>query len=161
MATDFKFTRFPFDPGEPMPTEYTCDGDDASPPIEWNHAPEGTETFALVVDDPDAPGQTFTHWLCYNIPSGTTRVPGDVDVDKHFSEADPPPEEGVNDFGNTEYGGPCPPPGDAPHRYFFRLYALDTTLDLGPGASREQLTDAMDGHILAETDLVGVYGRSR
>lgn len=161
MATDFEFTRFPFDPGEPMPTEYTCDGNDASPPIEWDHVPEDTETFALIVDDPDAPGRTFTHWLCYNIPGDTTRVPGNVDFDEHFDDADPRPEEGVNDFGNTEYGGPCPPPGDAPHRYFFRLYALDTTLDLGPGASREQLTDAMDGHILAETDLVGVYGRSR
>lgn len=161
MATDFTFTRFPFDPGEPMPTEYTCDGNDTSPPLEWDHAPGGTETFALIVDDPDAPGRTFTHWLCYNLPGDTANLPGDVDFDEHFADANPPPEEGVNDFGNTEYGGPCPPPNDAPHRYFFRLYALDTTLDLGPGASREQLTDAMDGHILAETDLVGVYGRSR
>lgn len=161
MAIEFSFTRFPFDPGEPMPTEYTCDGSNISPPLAWDGAPEQTTTFALLVDDPDAPGRTFTHWVCYNIPGEVTRLPRDVDFETHFDDAEPPPEEGVNDFGDMAYGGPCPPPGDAPHRYFIRLYALDTALDLGPGATREQLTDAMEGHILDETDLVGVYGRSR
>ncbi len=158
---EFAFTRFPFDPGEAIPSEHTCDGENVSPPLAWDGAPDGTETFALIVDDPDAPGRTFTHWLCYNLPGDAAGLPRAVDFEMHFEGAEPAPEEGVNDFGNMGYGGPCPPPGDAAHRYFFRLYALDTTLDLGPGATRNQLTDAMDGHVLDEEDLVGVYGRSR
>lgn len=161
MAIDFSFTRFPFDPGESIPTEYTCDGNDVSPPLEWAGAPEDAQTFALIVDDPDAPGRTFTHWVCFNIPGDTTRLTRGVDIEEQFGDAATRPGEGVNDFGNMAYGGPCPPRGDDPHRYFFRLYALDTTLDLAAGASRQQLVDAMEGHVLAETDLVGTYGRNR
>lgn len=159
MAIDFSFTRFPFDPGESIPTEYTCDGDDRSPPLEWGGAPERTETFALIVDDPDAPGRTFVHWVCFNIPGDATRLARGVDFEEQFGDAAMRPETGVNDFGDMAYGGPCPPREDDPHRYFFRLYALDTALDLGPGASREQLNDAMEGHVIDETELVGVYGR--
>jgi len=112
-------------------------------------------------DDPDAPGRPFVHWVCYNIPGDTTRLPRAVDFDRHFADADPRPEEGANDFGNIEYGGPCPPMGDGPHRYFFRLYALDTTLDLEPGASKQQVTSAMDSHVLAESELIGTFRRGR
>lgn len=160
MAPDLKFTRVPFEPGEAIPTEYTCDGDDVSPPLAWSGVPEGTASFAFVVDDPDAPGRTFVHWVCYNIPADCTGLPRDVNIEEYFADADPMPEEGGNDFGNIEYGGPCPPAGDTPHRYFFRLYALDTTLDLGSGASRQQLNDAMDGHVRAESELIGTYGRT-
>lgn len=160
MSTDLEFTSFPFDPGEPIPAEYTCDGEDVSPPLEWDGAPDDTESFALVVDDPDAPGRTFVHWVCFNIPGDRTRLVRDVDFDQHFADAEFVPEEGSNDFGTIEYGGPCPPAGDAPHRYFFRLYALDTTLDLGPGVSRQQVTSAIDGHVLAESELIGTYGRT-
>lgn len=159
MANDFAFTSFPFSPGEPIPTEYTCEGDDLSPSLEWVHAPDGTESVALLVDDPDAPGQTFTHWVLFNLPPDASTLPRGVDVADHFSGADPTPQEGINDFSDIGYGGPCPPPGDGPHRYFFRLYALDTVLDLDRGATKQQVTDAMDGHILDETDLVGTYER--
>lgn len=159
MANELTFTRFPFDPGEAIPQEYTCEGDDVSPPLEWAHVPDRAESIALIVDDPDAPRQTFTHWVLVNIPADQTRLVRDVGVETHFADADPSPIEGANDFNNIEYGGPCPPPGDGPHRYFFRLYALDTVLDVGRGASKEQVTDAMSGHILDETDLIGTYER--
>lgn len=159
MANDLTFTTFPFEPGEPIPDEFTCEGADVSPPLEWAHVPEGTQTLALIVDDPDAPGRTFVHWVLYNIPAGRTRLPRDLDLDAHFAGSEVQPMEGVNGFGNLGYGGPCPPPGDSPHRYFFRLYALDTVLNLGEGATREQVTDAMNGHILDETDLIGTYQR--
>ncbi len=159
MANELTFTRFPFDPGEAISREYTCEGADVSPPLEWAHVPDRAESVALIVDDPDAPGQTFTHWVLVNIPANRTRLVRDVDVEAHFTDADLSPVEGVNDFNNIGYGGPCPPPGDGPHRYFFRLYALDTVLDVGSGASKGQVTDAMAGHILDETDLIGTYER--
>ncbi len=159
MANDFQYQTAPFSPGESIPTEFTCEGDDVSPSLRWIHSPDGTESYALVVDDPDAPGQTFTHWVLFNIPGDATHLPRNVDVDTHFADRGLTPREGVNDFTDIGYGGPCPPPGDDPHRYFFRLYALDTALDLDRGATKEQLTDAMDGHILDETDLIGTYQR--
>lgn len=159
MPNDLAFTSFPFPPGETIPSEYTCEGEDVSPSLEWMHLPDGTESIALIVDDPDAPGQTFTHWVLFNLPADRTVLPRDVDVTSQFSDADPTPSEGVNDFNDVGYAGPCPPPGDGPHRYFFRLYALDTVLDLERGATKAQVTDAMDDHILDETDLVGTYER--
>ena len=159
MASELHFTRFPFDPGEAIPVEYTCEADDVSPPLAWSGAPEGTETFVLIVDDPDAPGQTFVHWVCFNLSGDATRLVRDVDVADAFAGASVTPQEGSNDFNNIGYGGPCPPPGDDPHRYVFRLYALDTVLDLGAGASKQQVTDAMDGHVLAEADLMGTFAR--
>lgn len=151
MPNDLRFTSFPFNPSESIPSEYTCEGDDVSPSLEWTHVPDGTESIALIVDDPDAPGQTFTHWVLFNLPGDTTRLTRNVDIDAEFADQTPSPQQGVNDFSDVGYGGP--------HRYFFRLYALDTVLDLDRGASRTQVTDAMDGHILDETDLVGTYER--
>ena len=159
MPEDFTFTSAPFDAGAPIPTEYTCEGDDVSPSLEWAPTPEGTESLTLIVDDPDAPGQTFTHWVLVDLPGDTTRLPRGVDAGAAFADAAPTPTEGTNDFGDVGYGGPCPPPGDGEHRYFFRLYALDAPLDLETGASKAQVTDAMDGHVLDETDLIGTYER--
>jgi len=129
-----------------------------SPALNWHHAPEGTQTLALVVDDPDARAGTFVHWVLFNLPPEWDVIPEDVRVDEHFENASRVPVEGVNDFGNLGYSGPCPPAGDS-HRYFFRLYALDTVLDLGEGASRQQVEHAIAGHILAEADLMGQYAR--
>ena len=155
---DLRFTFFPFTPSEPIPSEYTCEGNDLSPSLGWTHLPDGTESIALIVDDPHALGQTFTHWVLFNLPGDTTRLPRNVDLDAEFADRDLFPQQGTNDFSDVGYGGPCPPPSDGPHRYFFRLYALDTVLDLG-GASRTQVTDTMDGHVLDEIDLVGPYER--
>lgn len=159
MAEDLAFTSAPFSSGDPIPREYTCEGADVSPALEWAHLPEDTESLTLIVDDPDAPGQIFTHWVLFDLPGDTTSLARDVDVPHHFGDATPAPEEGTNDFGDSGYGGPCPPPGDGPHRYFFRLYALDTVLDLGAGATKKQVTDAMEGHVLDETEYVGTYER--
>lgn len=159
MAHEFTFTTAAFGPGDSIPREFTCDGDDVSPTLEWADVPNGTESLALVVDDPDAPGRTFTHWILFNLPGDQTRLPRDVDVETEFSDRAPPPQEGTNDFDDVGYGGPCPPTGDGAHRYFFRLYALDAVLDLDRGATKQQLMDAMNGHVLDETDLIGTYER--
>lgn len=159
MPEDPAFTTAPFASGETIPREYTCEGIDLSPAPEWASVPDTEESLVLIVDDPDAPGQTFTHWMLFNLPGDATRLPRGVDVAARFADADPTPREGGNDFGDVGYGGPCPPPGDGPHRYFFRLYALDTVLDLDRGATKEQVADAMDGHVIAETDRMGTYER--
>lgn len=159
MANDLKFTRFPFEPGEAIPGTFTCEGENVSPPLAWSGAPETTKTFALIVDDPDAPGRTFVHWVCYNIPIDTTQLARGADLSQHVTDAAWGPEEGSNDFGDIGYGGPCPPRGDDPHRYFFRLYALDVTLDLAPGATRQQVMDAMEGHVVASAELMGTFAR--
>ncbi len=144
-----------FGAGERIPAKYTADGQDVSPPLRWSEPPEGTKSFALICDDPDAPRGTWVHWLIWNIPADVRELP----------EAVPPREElangarqGTNDFGRIGYGGPAPPPG-RPHRYFFRLYALDTVLELPAGARRAELEDAMKGHVLAGGELMGTYGR--
>lgn len=155
MSEELTFTSSPFASGDAIPTEYTCEGEDVSPALRWSPVPDGVETIAVIVDDPDAPGQTFTHWVLFNLPGDTTSLSRNLDVDTEFADTEPNPREGANDFGDVGYGGPCPPPGDGAHRYFFRLYALDTTLDLEHGATKEQVTDAMDGHVVGQTDLVG------
>ena len=159
MPDPLRFTSAPFDANEPIPREYSCEGDDVSPALEWTGVPDGTESLVLLVDDPDAPGQTFTHWVLFNLPPTTARLPKGIDVKAAFAGQDPTPQEGKNGFGDMGYGGPCPPPGDGPHRYFFRLYALDTVLDLNRGASKAQVNDAMNGHALDDTDRVGTYER--
>lgn len=159
MAASFNFTNAPF-PDRVIPEQYTCEGEGISPPLSWNHPPDDTRSLALICDDPDAPGQTFVHWLLFNVPSAAHQLPKNIDLDRHFADSELQPIEGVNDFGNRGYGAPCPPPGDDAHNYSFRLYALDTVLDLGQGATKQQLTDAMDGHTLAEANLVGSYQRS-
>lgn len=145
-----------FAPDDTIPQQYTCDGPDFSPPLAWSDVPEGTQAFALIMDDPDAPVGVFTHWVLYNL-SGDAR-----DLREDVPKIESPPTvdalQGRNDFGRTGYGGPCPPAGP-PHRYNFTLYALDSALDLGPGATKQQVLDAIEGHVLGEARLIGAYGR--
>ncbi|MFP3853930.1 MAG: YbhB/YbcL family Raf kinase inhibitor-like protein [Anaerolineales bacterium] len=143
-----------FGEGDSIPTEYSCDGEDVSPPLSWANPPEGTESFALVMDDPDAPSGTFDHWLLYNIPADRLSLGARVASEAELADGS---RHGRNSFGNLEYGGPCPP-GET-HRYNFRLYALDQELQLEPGASKAQLMEAMNGHILAQAELQGTYSR--
>ncbi len=144
-----------FSPMGEIPKVYTCDGKDISPPLEWSGAPEGTRSFALICDDPDAPVGTWVHWVLYNLPATTTMLPEAVPASRTIENG---ACQGTNDFGRIGYGGPCPPPGKL-HRYFFKLYALDTQIDLPPGSTKAELVRAMEGHILAETELIGTYGR--
>jgi hypothetical protein len=160
MASNFKLRSPAFTSGSPIPATYTCEGDGVSPPLSWTTPPDDTHSLALVVDDPDAPGRTFTHWVLFNLSPDRRELVEGVDLDTHSADDQPSPILGVNDFGDIGYGPPCPPSEDEAHGYSFRLYALDTSLDLGEGVTREQLTDAMDGHIVAEADLVGTYRRS-
>lgn len=144
-----------FKPGENIPEEYTCSGKNVSPVLSWKEVPEGTKSIALIMDDPDAPMGTFVHWVIYNIPSDTRTLPRGVKKSKTLEDGS---RQGKNDFGNIGYGGPCPPPGK-PHRYFFKIYALDTELTLDPGASKKGVEKALDGHILAKGELMGKYKR--
>ncbi|MFA9461146.1 YbhB/YbcL family Raf kinase inhibitor-like protein [Thiohalorhabdus sp. Cl-TMA] len=139
-----------------IPVKYTCDGEDVSPPLEWAGIPDNTRSFALVCDDPDAPGGTFQHWAVYDIPPETTFL------EEGFSSAGTPGRfpEGANDFGKTAYGGPCPPAGHGAHHYRFRLLALDVDhLDLPGKATMEEVEKTARAHMLAETELVGHYER--
>ena len=144
-----------FQEGDKIPAKYTCEGQDVSPPLAWSEPPAGTRSLALIVDDPDAPGGVFTHWLLFNIPPDSRELPEAVPAQ---AELDSGALQGKTDFGRTGYGGPCPPPG-RPHRYQFTLYALDQPLDLEGGASKKQLLSAMEGHILAQGQLTGTYQR--
>src|SRR5690606_3351890 len=137
-----------------IPSIYTCDGRNISPPLRWSGVPAEAQTLALVVDDPDAPSGLFTHWRVYDLPPGATGLPEGVPQQE---TVDGGGRQGRNDFGRIGYGGPCPPSGS--HRYVFTVYALDAPLDLPPGATRRQLFDAMDGHIIAEGRLIGRYQR--
>jgi hypothetical protein len=144
-----------FSNGGKIPRQYTCDGADVSPALQWGEAPAKTQGFALIVDDPDAPGGTWTHWMIWNIGREVTALPeGMPKVPEPAKGA----LQGRNDFKRVGYGGPCPPPG-RPHRYFFRLYALDARLDVKAGAGRSELERAMKRHVLAETEWMGTYGR--
>ena len=140
-----------------IPVQYTCDGDDVAPPLGWSGEPPGTESFALIVDDPDAPDpaapkRVYVHWVLYDIPAEARGLPEGATRD----DLPPGTHEGKNDWGRTGYGGPCPPIGR--HRYFFKLYALDTTLgDLGAAATKADVEAAMRGHILAHAEIMGTY----
>jgi hypothetical protein len=144
-----------FTPGGEIPARYTCSGPDISPSLRWTDAPSGTQALALIVDDPDAPGGTFTHWLVYAIPPSTQALPEELPKSERLPEGI---LQGRNDFGRVGYGGPCPPPGK-PHHYVFKLFALGTALPLKPGARRDALESAMKGHILEEARLSGTYRR--
>jgi len=144
-----------FNDGSNIPVEHTCDGEDRSPALSWEGLPDSTQSIALIVDDPDAPGKTWVHWVIYNIPANSTGLPAAVPKNKTLDDGS---LQGKNDFGRIGYNGPCPPPGK-PHRYFFKVYALDTTLSLKSGATKTQLEAAMSGHILAQGEMVGKYGR--
>lgn len=149
-----KLTSKAFAPGEMIPKKYTCDGPDVSPPLAWAEVPEGTRSLALICDDPDAPVGTWVHWVYYNIPPDIDGLPENVSTqDKPVSGG----MQGINDFRRKGYGGPCPPGGT--HRYYFKLYALDIKLNLKAGANKQTLLEAMQGHVRAETELVGKYRR--
>src|SRR5438128_7202736 len=141
--------------GKPIPKQYTADGQNLSPPLKWTDPPPGTKSFALICEDPDAPRGTFTHWLLFNLPAESRELNEGVPT-----EATRPNGtlQGTNDFGKVGYGGPSPPPGK-PHRYAFKLFALDRPLDVKTGAKEDQLLTAMKGHILAEGQVTGTYGR--
>ena len=139
-----------------IPPKYTCDRQDFSPPLKWDAPPTGTQSLALIVDDPDAPMGTFVHWVLYDLPPEITGLPEAVPNDATLAGGG---THGKNDFGKLGYGGPCPPSGK--HRYFFKLYALDRSLGLPSGATKEQLEAAMNGHILAAAELIGLYSRQR
>lgn len=139
---------------EMIPDRYTCKGDDISPPLEWQGAPEESRSFALIFDDPDAPMSTWVHWVVYDLPAERDSLPEDVPEVNPISGGG---IQGTNSWGRLGYGGPCPPSGT--HRYFFRLYALDTVLGLKAGTTKAQLLKAMEGHILDECELMGRYAR--
>ena len=139
-----RLTSPAFQNNTPIPSKYTCQGDDINPPLTIEEVPEGTKTLALIIDDPDAPFMTWVHWVVFNIFS----------TDK-IAENSIPGRQGRNDFGRNDYGGPCPPSGQ--HRYFHKIYALDTILDLKEGSSKKELEDAMQGHILGKAELLGLY----
>ena len=141
---------------ENIPTKYTCDGDDISPQIGWQEPPAGTQSLVLIVDDLNAPGGVFTHWVVYNMPPTRLELPEAVPTDSRLEDGT---LQGRNDFNKIGYGGPCPPSGT--HRYYFKLYALDTTLALGPGATKKQVERAMEGHVLVQAQLMGRYARRR
>lgn len=145
-----------FEPGSEIPAQFTCDGSDVSPALGWTAPPEGTQSFALIMDDPDAPRRTFVHWVLYDLPASARDLPEDVAPQRTLPSG---ACQGRNDFGRVGYGGPCPPPGP-PHRYHFRLFALDTRLDLKAGATRAELDRAARGHVIAEAELMGRYGRA-
>jgi hypothetical protein len=148
-------TSSAFEEGQAIPKKYTCEGPDVSPPLEWTGVPEGAKSLALICDDPDAPMGTWVHWVLFNLRPDTTKL--DENVEKKAS-LDNGARQGVTDFKRPGYGGPCPPPGK-PHRYFFKLYALDKMLDLGEGARKKDLEKGMQGHILAQGQLMGTYKR--
>jgi Raf kinase inhibitor-like YbhB/YbcL family protein len=147
---DFELASSAFNGGEGIPEKYSCDGDNVSPSLSWRGPPDGARSLALILHDPDAPSGDFTHWVAWSIEAGASGL----------EEGAHPGAEGANGFGENGYGGPCPPPGGGTHRYVFELFALDTEIDLEAGASREQLEDAMDGHVLGAAELVGTYERT-
>jgi hypothetical protein len=156
----FRISSPAFAPNGSIPAKYTCEGADISPPLEWSGAPDGTRSFALIVDDPDAPDpakpqRTYVHWVVYNIPPSTTRLP------ENAAKSGLPPGamQGTNDWGKQTYGGPCPPIGR--HRYFFKLYALDTELKGLNAPTKAQLEKAMQGQALGNAQLIGTYEKAR
>jgi len=145
-----------FDEGGMLPPRFTCDGPGVSPPLEWADVPDGTQGFALICEDPDAPSGVFTHWLIYDLSAGSRELDEGVAKDAVLAMG---ARQGTNSFGNVGYGGACPPPGDREHRYVFKLYALDTDLAVQPSARKDHLLAAMQNHVLAEAQLVAKYKR--
>ena len=145
-----KITSSAFQEGGNIPSKFTCDGSDTSPPLQITGVPSEAKSLVLIADDPDAPSGLFTHWLVWNIPPQTNSI---------AEGSAPKGVQGTNDFGKSGYGGPCPPPGT--HRYSFKIFALDRELDLRAGAKRSQLDAAMKGHVIAQGELVGRYARRK
>jgi Raf kinase inhibitor-like YbhB/YbcL family protein len=153
-------TSSSFRPQGSIPARFTCDGDDVSPALEWTDVPDGTRSLVLIVDDPDAPDpaapkRTWVHWVLYDLPPSAASLAEGVDS----ASLPAGTREGLNDWGRTGYGGPCPPVGR--HRYFFRLYALDTSLGTLGDASRGAIDRAMQGHVIATAELLGTYARAK
>ena len=142
--------------GAAIPRRYTCDGADQSPPLEWSRLPNGVKSLALIVEDPDAPRGTFTHWVLFNLPPSPPELPAGV---PRQAILDNGARQGRNDFRRAGYGGPCPPSGP-PHHYHFSMYALDAPLDLTPGATAAEVRSAMAGHVISHAELIGTYKRS-
>jgi len=145
-----------FSEANTLAVKYTCDGADVSPELMWSDAPSNTKSFALIMDDPDAPAGIWVHWVLYDLAPGTTELAEAIPCTETLTGG---AKQGLNSYKKIGYGGPCPPKG-APHRYFFKLYALDCLLNLAPGATKEEVEEAMKGHILAECQLMGKYGRA-
>jgi Raf kinase inhibitor-like YbhB/YbcL family protein len=150
----FQLTTAAFPAGGTIPKQYTCDGPDVSPELSWTDAPAGTKSLALIVDDPDAPGRVWVHWVLFNLPAGTHKLAEGVGKDPELADGS---RQGRNDFGKIGYNGPCPPRGPA-HRYYFKLYALDSKLDLKAGSTKADLERATKDHVLAHAELVGKFG---
>jgi Raf kinase inhibitor-like YbhB/YbcL family protein len=144
-----------FHEGESIPEQYTADGRNVSPPLKWRNPPAGTRSLTLICEDPDAPRGTFTHWVVFNLPAESQGLSEGVPAEATLPNG---MAQGTNDFGRVGYGGPSPPPGK-PHRYFFKLYALDRPLDLRPGATKSQFLAAVKGHVLGEAQLMGTFVR--
>jgi Raf kinase inhibitor-like YbhB/YbcL family protein len=156
-AKAFQIKSSAFKNGERIPKKYTCEGEDVSPPVEWSGAPEGTKSFVLIVDDPDAPIGTFNHWVVYDIPASKNSLPEGV---QKKPEIEGGIKQGRNDFGKIGWGGPCPPPGHGTHRYFFKIKAISQeTLRLPLGASKSEVLKAIDGKVLGEAEFFGTYSR--
>jgi Raf kinase inhibitor-like YbhB/YbcL family protein len=154
-AVTLKLTSSAFEPGATIPKKFTCDGPDVSPALNWSDPPAGTQSFALIADDPDAPVGTWVHWVLYDLPADARSLAENVPKQEQLPSG---ARQGRNDFRKIGYGGPCPPPGK-PHRYFFKLYALDAKLNLKAGAAKAEVEKAMQEHILAQGELMGRYGR--
>jgi Raf kinase inhibitor-like YbhB/YbcL family protein len=156
-TAEINLTSPAFEHGRPIPYVHTCEGDDVSPPLQWDGAPVEARSYAIVCEDPDAPGGSWIHWVLYNIPADAVELKPAVPT---LPELPSGARHGRNTAGDMAYAGPCPPPGN-PHRYFFRLYALDISLNLAVGATKAELEAAMDQHILAQGTLMGTYQHRR
>jgi Raf kinase inhibitor-like YbhB/YbcL family protein len=151
---EINVTSSAFEEGGMIPSKYTCDGNDVSPPLQWDAVPEATKSVALISDDPDAPMGTWVHWVLFNWPADSREITENIPPDNILPNG---AKQGTTDFHRIGYGGPCPPSGT--HRYFFKIYALDTMLDLDAGADKSALLKAMEGHILGQGQLMGKYKR--
>ena len=151
---EIKISSPAFEEGGMIPKKYTCDGIDVSPPLTWTSIPEGTKTLALICDDPDAPMGTWIHWVLFNLPANIIEMPENIPPERELENG---AKQGMNDFRKIGYGGPCLPGGT--HRYYFKIFALDTELNLEAGATKSQLLEAMEGHILGEGQLMARYKR--
>lgn len=150
-----QLTSTAFAEGQPIPSKYTCDGENVSPPLAWDGVPEGTKSIALIVDDPDSPVGIWVHWVLYDLPATATELPENLPKNQYIPGG---AKQGLNDFKHLGYGGPCPPSGKA-HRYYLKLYALDRVLELKPGATKKEVESAMEKHTIAQGQLMGTYKR--
>jgi Raf kinase inhibitor-like YbhB/YbcL family protein len=153
-STSLQVASASFKEGQLIPRQYTCDGVNISPPLEWSGVPKSAKTIALVADDPDAPGGTWVHWVFYNLPAANIGLVENLPADESLKAGG---FQGKNDFGKIGYGGPCPPSGT--HHYYFKVYAVDSKLSLKAGATKAELLKAMEGHIVGQGQLVGTYAR--